>query len=87
MTVTGNIAIDYALPGVLILPEILKIMQAMVDSYNNFDIDPAPIKLCSDQVESSITRYQAYDSKSDLFEAIISNCPLGLRIISVAQVA
>jgi hypothetical protein len=77
----GKIAINYALPGVLILPEILKIMQTMVDAYNNFDLDQAPVKMCSDQVEGSIVRYQAYDSKADLMEAIIANCPVGLRII------
>ena len=78
---SGKLAIDYALPGVLILPEILKIITTMVDAYNNFDTDRAPIKLCSDQVELSVTRYQAYDSKADLKEAIIANCPMGLRII------
>lgn len=76
----GKIAIDYALPGVLILPEVLKIMRSMVDAYNNFDIDQAPVKLCSDEVEGSVNRYQAYDSKEDLHEAIIANCPVGLRI-------
>ena len=78
---SGKIAIDYALPGVLILPGILKIITTMVDAYNNFDTDQAPVKLCSDQVEMSVMRYQSYDSKEDLFEAIIANCPIGLRII------
>jgi hypothetical protein len=80
---SGKIAIDYVLPGVLILPEILKIIQSLIEHYNNYEADSAPVKLCSDEIDGSVNRYQSYASKEDLFEAIVANCPSGLRIISV----
>jgi hypothetical protein len=69
-----------------VLPEVVSIVEEMIRLYNTWEGSTTYLKLESNKVgigeSPTSARYELYDSKAALFEAILQNCPAGCSIIS-----
>jgi hypothetical protein len=69
----------------LVIPEVIAILDQMVEVYNDWEA-PTYLKFesyVSDPQKSSApsSRYQLFETKEALLEAIEQNCPAGCSII------
>ena len=84
MTASKKLKLEISSPGVL--PEIVNIIEEMVRLYNDYE-SPTYLKLsCSilsnpDNLSPTTSRYELYNSKIILLEAIENNCPAGCSLV------
>ena len=79
------VKLQYDTDSAKVLPEVVAIVEEMIRLYNTWEGKTTFLKLESNKVGigESLTsaRYELYDSKADLFVAILQNCPAGCSII------
>jgi hypothetical protein len=75
--------LGYEITGESVLPEILSILEEMIRLYNDFQTPNTYLKLNGPQTNTSITRYETYESKNTLLVAIKNNCPQGCKLVNI----
>ena len=70
-------------PDSLVVPEVLDILNELIDVYNNFDSQAGLVKLCSTrgEVPGSVCRYQTFVTPEELLKTIVDTCPNGITLI------
>jgi hypothetical protein len=79
------VKLQYDVNSAKVLPEIAAIVEEMIRLYNTWEGKTTFLKLESNRVgegeSPTSARYELYTSKTDLFVAILQNCPAGCSII------
>ena len=67
--------------SIAMLPEIVSIIEEMIRLFNDFDGSSIYFKLSSEVTNTAVSRYQLYESKDALLQAIQANCPYGCNLV------
>ncbi len=78
---TKVLRLSYTILQPEVLPEVLTVLDDMIALYNDWD-GPAYLKLwpAKSPNDATSSRYQLFQSKELLFNAIVANCPTGCSL-------